>query len=757
MFSWMDYLHHLIFFHSQCSCKLSRYMIEFFTKTDQSVPARRTLSMRVITLVAVIIGFGILAPASTPTQAAISPGSMDIEKKHIFASRLIKDYLERRHYRRVPLDDDLSERVLDRFLEVLDPDKLYFLQQDIDKFNEIRFEFDDFLRHGQLEPAFAIFHVYRTRLNRQIDVARKLLSKNFNFDRDEQWLVDREQRQWAENSNQLNELWRKRVKNDLLSLVISGKKESEARETLATRYKQLGNRTEQLNADDVFQFYINAYLTTVEPHTSYLSPRASENFKIRMSLSLEGIGAVLQTDNEHTLVRSVVPGGPADLSSQLHSGDRIVGVGQGTDNDVLDVIGWRLDDVVDLIRGPKGSIVQLRVLPEKAGLTGESKVVVITRDKIKLEEQAAKKSILEFDHDGETFKFGVIDVPTFYADFEGRAKGDPQYRSTTKDVRRLIDELAKESIDALIVDLRGNGGGALSEAISLTGLFIESGPIVQVRDTTGHIKVNMDPDPSVAYTGPLAVMVDRSSASASEIFAGAIQDYHRGLILGEPTFGKGTVQNLVNLSRHSRNDTPLGQLKLTVAQFFRINGESTQHRGVVPDIQFPTALDSQDKGERAYENALPWTKIKPADYDAYLGIGDSATLAHLLREFDARKDSTPGLRYIQEAEAFGVKNRNLKSISLLESKRRAEREQREEESTSIENRLRVALGVEIPSDEEKDEEETASIIEDSQKRPDFPPDILLEEAGHILANMIRFVNSDSALVDSSLKLNQKKN
>ena len=715
--------------------------------TRPAAPAWRAFAALAIAL-ALVTG-ATLVPAPAPADTA-PPGSMDVEKKHRFIAQLIRSYMERRHYVKSSLDDDMSVRVLERYLETLDPERLYFLQQDVSKFEEIRHEFDEFIAESRLEPAFAIFLVYRTRVRKQVEVALSYLDKPFDFSTDELYAVDREDAPWAVNEAELDELWRKRVKNDMISLMLSGKDEDGARETLRKRYEQLRHRTAQLNANDVFQFYTNAYLLSVEPHTSYLSPRASENFRIRMSLSLEGIGAVLQSENEHTKVTRVVTGGPADMSGELHAGDRIVGVGQGLESEITDVVGWRLDDVVDLIRGPKGSVVQLRVLPEKAGAAGETRDIAITRDKIKLEEQAAKKAVHEVDHNGKHYKLGVITVPTFYADFEGRSQGDPEYRSTTKDVRELIRDLESDGIDALIVDLRGNGGGALSEAISLTGLFIESGPIVQVRDSSGRVRVNADPDPSVSYTGPLAVMVDRNSASASEIFAGAIQDYKRGLIVGEPTFGKGTVQNLVSLDQHSRNDIDLGQLKLTVAQFFRVSGDSTQHRGVVPDILFPIAMNSDQEGERSFDNALPWSRIEAADYTTPYTIGDGGVVAELVRRFDARKDESDALRYLRDAQEFSASTREIESVSLNIETRRTQRQAGRHTGTEIENRLRAARGLEPLEEESEPLAETAETgTEAANEDEEFPPDLQLEEAGVILADLITLRGDETRLAQST--------
>jgi carboxyl-terminal processing protease len=660
--------------------------------------------------------------------------------------------MERRHYVKSSLDDDMSVRVLERYLETLDPERVYFLQQDISKFEELRHQFDDFIADSRLEPAFAIFLVYRTRMEKQVDAALAMLDKGFDFTIDERFVVDRDNASWAASQADLDELWRKRVKNDMIGLMLSGKEEDDAQETLRKRYEQLRHRTEQLNAGDVFQFYTNAYLLSVEPHTSYLSPRASENFRIRMSLSLEGIGAVLQSDNEHTKVARVVTGGPADLTGELRAGDRIVGVGQGNEGEITDVVGWRLDDVVDLIRGPKGSVVQLRVLPDKVGMAGETHVIAITRDKINLEEQAAKKTIQEVEHEGKAYKLGVITVPTFYADFEGRTQGDAEYRSTTKDVRALILQLEEEKIDALIVDLRGNGGGALSEAISLTGLFIEGGPIVQVRDSSGRVRVNVDPDPSISYTGPLAVMVDRNSASASEIFAGAIQDYKRGLVIGEPTFGKGTVQNLVSLDQHSNNDDDLGQLKLTVAQFFRVSGDSTQHRGVVPDILFPTAMDSHREGERSFDNALPWTRINPADYSTEFAFSDNNIVSELVKRFDSRLGNSDALQYLSDAQAFGVSVRDVESVSLNIETRREELKERRHAGVVIENRLRESRGLPPVDEDSEPLEEEATAETDETDEDSFPPDLQLEEAGLILAELIGLMSGETRFAHTASEL-----
>ncbi len=656
----------------------------------------------------------------TPPLAVADSGITDIgslvpSAKHVRTTQLITQLIRKYHYKRIALDNTLSVAVLDQYLEALDPNRSYFLAQDVQQFKRHRYRFDDYLRAGQLKPAFAIFIVFRKRVEERTTYARSQLERGFDFERDEDYRIDRRDDAWAITHADLDEIWRKRVKNDILSLRLTGMPSAEILDTLSKRYERLARSTAQANSDDVFSTFMNAYVASIEPHTAYFSPRSSENFRIRMSLSLEGIGAVLQMENEYTLVRRVVPGGPAEQSEQLHGGDRIVGVGQG-DEPIVDVIGWRLDDVVDLIRGPKGTLVRLQVLPKDAGADGSTKTVSIVRNKIKLEEQAAQKSIQEIPGANGQARIGIIELPTFYVDFDARARGESDYRSTTRDVKRLLLELMNEDVDGIIVDLRGNGGGSLSEATSLTGLFIESGPIVQVRDTSGSIQVNSDPDPSIAYSGPLAVLVDRNSASASEIFAGAIQDYGRGLIVGEPTFGKGTVQNLINLDDFADGRYgSLGQLKVTIAQFFRINGDSTQHRGVVPDIVFPTAIDVAEHGERALSNALPWATVRAARYAPHTDRGSEAVFSKTRAQHETRIRGDEGFRILVDEAQSRKEVQQQKTVSLHEGKRRSEREQSSNGPDALSEVTATTSG-------ESTEDET--------------PDIILAETGRILVDYI---------------------
>jgi len=644
--------------------------------------------------------------------------------KHNRAADIITHITTAYHYKQTELDDAMSRKIYENYFDSLDPNRSYFISKDIEQFADYRDEMDDALRNNTLDIAFDIFKLYRERVEQRIDYALSLLEQEFNFTTDENYRYDRQDAAWPETEQELKETWRRRVKNDFLLLKLAEKPEEEIRKTLRERYNRIVTSTHQLNADDVFQTFINAYTTAIEPHTAYFSPRASENFDISMRLSLEGIGAVLSAETDYTEVQRIVPGGPADLSGELQAKDKIIGVGQGKDGEMVDVIGWRLDDVVDLIRGPKGTVVRLEVLPKGIGPEGPSKTIELERNKIKLEQQAAKSRIIE-PGDRDT-RIGIIDVPAFYMDFAAHARGEKGYRSTTRDVRKLISELNEKEVDGIVVDLRGNGGGSLTEALELTGLFIGGGPIVQTKDSSGRIEVNEDPDPELFYRGPLAVLVDRNSASASEIFAGAIQDYKRGIVIGEPTFGKGTVQNIIDLSRFDdRGDEELGRLKTTIAQFFRISGGSNQHRGVVPDILYPTAELSEDYGERAYDNALPWDSVKPAKFKPAAAPIDKFRKARRLHKERVENDAR--FKALLKRTAFLEQAREEKSVSLNIDKRRAERNRMLEEQEQLDKEYREALGLNI----EQEAEEGESAAEDDDR-----PDLLLREAARILRDLI---------------------
>ncbi len=527
---------------------------------------------------------------------------------HARSARVVVELMSRYHYRKVPLDDELGSRVLDRYLDIFDPSHSVFLADDIADFDLHRTRIDDALRRGRLDLAFAVFDRYRLRIEDRARIASEFAAGDFDFARDEELEIDRRAAPWPGSAAALDDYWRRRVKNDILELELAGHDREAIPETLRARYSRMARRVLQTDADDVVQYFLNAYTQSIDPHSAYFSPRTSENFRIRMSLSLEGIGAALQTVGEHTVVRRIITGGPADRSGRLATDDRIIGVRQAGEREMTDVVSWRLEDVVNLIRGPKGSTVHLRILPAQTP-SGPPRTLSLVRDRIDLDDQSASRRIVETTaNDGSPARIGVIDIPSFYLDLAGRSAGREDYRSTSRDVRRIIEELRAEGVAALVVDLRDNQGGALDEALLVAGLFIETGPIVQIRRPSEQARVKWDKDPLVAWDGPLGVLVNRSSASASEILAGAIQDYGRGIVIGTRTYGKGTVQNLVDLPTYGGT----GRLKLTVSQYFRVNGEGVQRRGIEPDIDFEAITREPHDGESDLENALPWARVRAA-------------------------------------------------------------------------------------------------------------------------------------------------
>ena len=655
--------------------------------------------------------------------------SLHADEQQRRTALVIAQVLEGFHYTRPHIDDHLSHDAFERYLETLDPNRSFFTQQDIARFEAYRDRFDDALVEGRLEVPFEIFRLFRHKVEQRAAYAIDLLNNHdFDFSRDEEYVFDREDQPWVRDEVELDDLWRKRVKNDILIERLSDKPFE--LEKLVKRYEGMRDRVQQMNAGDVFQAFVNAITLSIEPHTSYMSPEVSENFDIGMRLSLQGIGAVLRSEDGYTKIIRTVVGGPAARSGKLHPGDHIVGVAQGRDGPMEDVVGWRLQDVVELIRGPKGSVVRLNVIPKSEGIGGRAREVVLVRDTIKLEDKAAKAKVLEGPEYGG-LKIGVIDIPAFYRDFAAQAAGKRNFRSTTRDVRRLLLDLEQQGVDGIIIDLRQNGGGSLTEATELTGLFIDKGPVVQIKDAAGHVELERDRDPGEVYDGPLVVLVDRNSASASEIFSGAIKDYGRGLIVGEPTFGKGTVQTLVNLARYLRSKEDLGRLRLTMAQFFRVLGASTQHRGVEPDIEFPTAMGATDHGERALEHAIPWAAIQPV-------IDPPRTtfpVAWLREQSEKRIRDNPGFRYLIDREREFMKIREVKSASLNEQTRRAEREAREQRLLALRNRLRTWRG--LPPLERLDEEDEDERLAHADEDPEGVDRIMLEETAHILADWIR--------------------
>ncbi len=658
------------------------------------------------------------------TQDKDSTGTVEPASYQPQVDKLVNAIISRYHYKKVDLNDSLSAAIFDKYINTLDFSHSYFLASDIAKFNGFKTELDDMIKDGDIGPAFEIFNTFKDRVHERLDYAVKLLDKEFEYTKHDSVEINREDEPFPETEKQAEDIWYRRVKSDALNLKLTGKEWDSIAETLKKRYDNYRKAVDQYNSEDVFQQFMNAYTESVDPHTNYFSPITSDNFKINMSLSLEGIGAQLRTEDDYTKVVEIIPGGPAYKSGLLNPEDKIVGVAQGDTGEMEDVIGWRITDVVQLIRGKKGTVVRLSIIPADGGPNATPHEITLTRDKVKLEEQAAKDSVLNLDEQKKEFKIGIINVPAFYSDYEAQQRGEKDYKSTTKDVRRLLEQLKKEKVDGVIIDLRNNGGGSLQEAVQMTGLFIKKGPVVQVRDADGSIDVDKDPDPSIEYDGPLAVLVNRFSASASEIFSAAIQDYGRGLIIGEQTYGKGTVQNLIDLNRlMPGSDNKFGQVKLTIAKYYRIDGGSTQHKGVVPDVKYPTPFgDSKEYGESSEPSALPWDQIAPTDYEKF---GDfSKYIPQLISMHKERIKNDPEFQNYIASVNDAEKSHDKKYVSLNYDQREKEKEAEEDRKFEEENRIRKEQGLKLIQKGETPTVKTKNY------------DALLDETGHILADYI---------------------
>ena len=679
--------------------------------------------------------------AQAPANTQLPAGSVVPSERHRSVARKVGSMLEGMHYSGAKLDDRLSAIVYSRYLESIDGQHSSLLASDIAEFDQYRLRFDDMIRDGSIDPAFAIFARFQQRNRERIKFAISQLDKEPDWTLNESFEFDREKAPWAASQAELDDWWRKRVKNDALSLLLTGKTWDEATKLLKKRYETTLKRIDQVSADDVFESLMNSYARAYDPHSSYFSPRSSEEYRIQMSLNYDGIGASLQLVDDYVTIMNVIEGGPAAVAGTLSVKDRITGVGQGKEGPITDVLGWRIDDVVQLIRGRAGTQVRLQVLPAGAAPGTTEKTLEFTRNKVTLEAQAAQKELRTIKRGDKDIKVGVINVPAFYQDVEAQNAGDKEYRSTTRDVRRLIKELQAEKIDGLVLDLRGNGGGYLPEATALTGLFIDKGPVVQLKVTTGELEVQDDPEPGASYTGPLAVLVDRFSASASEIFAGALQDYHRATIIGQRTFGKGTVQNLVPLDRWSPRPVN-GQLTVTIGKFYRVTGESTQHRGVEPDVTLPSNIDMEEFGESALEGALPWDRIPGVPFRIE-AKAQQPNVAALAGEEKARADKDPDYRWLVADLAANDAVRKQTSLSLNLQARKAEREKLEKDRLARENARRTALS--MPA------------LKNSEELADAKfPDTVLDQATEVMTDMVTGVRPAHGSPTRTVQADKKK-
>ncbi|HEX8023635.1 carboxy terminal-processing peptidase [Mucilaginibacter sp.] len=677
--------------------------------------------------------FGLLiftAPKNLNAQNAA--GQLHPDDKQAEASRIVSKLITTANYKSITLNDSISALIYDRYIKSLDINHNYLLAADVDEFDKLKYKLDDNIKAGELAGAFGIFNVYQKRFKERWTYALSLLDKNTDLNKKETYVYDRRDLPFIKTQQEMDENWRKRVKYDLLNLSVVVADMDKNKQTLKKRYQSLLDQAEKMTGQDVFQIFMGAFTNSVDPHTNYFNPFYAQQFNIQMARSLEGIGATLGIEDEYVTISALTAGGPAAKSKQVGINDRILAVAQGKDGEFEDIVGWRLENAVSVIRGQKGSVVRLKLLPKGKSATDEPTIVDIVRDKVILEEQSAKKEIRTYNTNGKTTKIGVITIPSFYMDFKAYEAGNQNYKSTTRDVKLILDTLKAMKVDGVMIDLRQDGGGSLTEAIALTGLFIKSGPVVQVRNTRGQVQVDQDRDTSVTYAGPLAVVVDRYSASASEIFAAAIQDYGRGLILGSQTYGKGTVQTQLSLDRAVANtnedsaaDSPegnkFGQLNLTMAKFYRITGSSTQHKGVTPDIDLPSLIQASKYGEDTEPSALPWDTIAKTDYKP-VGSFDNI-IPSLTKLHNERAKSSPAYQYFTDMIAYLNRNEMVKNISLTETDFKKQRETNEAAARNRDNLIRKAMG--LP---------TLKKGETNGKKDDL--DFTKREAGQILTDYI---------------------
>ncbi|WP_259069077.1 carboxy terminal-processing peptidase [Mucilaginibacter sp. X4EP1] len=690
-----------------------------------------------------VLGAALACKAAPPKHIKVA-GSNDIQpdEKQSIVVKTVAQFISNYNYKKVELNDSISQVVYTRYLKALDESHNYLLASDVQDFDKYKTVLDDDVKDGNLNDVFYIFNVYQKRYIEHIQYSIDHIDDNFDYNKDETFTFDRETLPWVASQTEMDNIWHLRVKYDLLNLKLANADMAKNKETLRKRYQNLLTQANKLNNQDVFQVFMDAFTEAIDPHTNYFNPANAANFNIDMSRQLEGIGASLLNENEFITIKGIIAGGPADKSKLINVDDRIVGVGQGKDGEFQNIVGWRIENAIALIRGTKGTIVRLEILPKGSSVSSKPKIIELVREKIILKDESAKSEIRTYDSNGKTIKIGIISVPAFYIDFNDYKSGNPNYKSTTHDVKLIIDSLKQKGVDGIVMDMRQNGGGSLLEAVDLTGLFIKTGPVVQVRNSDNQVEVDKDDDPSIAYTGPLAILVDRFSASATEIFSGAIQDYGRGLIIGTQTYGKGSVQNAIDLDRvinpsiteriaalTKKGDKPVntgsqsvfGQLNLTIAKFYRITGNSTQHKGVTPDIQFPSIIPLDKYGEDTEPSAMPFDVIAKSNYAK---VGDFATVIPQLKKLhDQRMENSASYRYLLQDIADFKKHEDEKSITLNEQKLKQQRDADDKKAFEDENQRRVAMGL-------------PALKKGEAKPRNEDLDFLRKEAGQVLTDYI---------------------
>lgn len=690
-----------------------------------------------LTFFAVILLHGGDAGREKNTTVKFQEGELSPTLLQQKVERLVFDILSNYHYRKVPVNDSLSEKILEEYIKNLDPNKAYFLASDISNFDQFKYKIDDDLARGELSSAFVIYNTYQKRVKERFSYVKSLLNSSQDFALDESYAPNRDKLPWANDVNSLNDYWRKDLKRQILDEKINSKK---ADTTIIRELKDRFNRSEKYltraKSEDVFQIFMNAYTESIDPHTSYMIPKTASEFNKDMSQSFEGIGATLRLEGDYVTIMELIPGGPAFRSKQISPKDRIVGVAQGDDGAFTDIIGWFTDDAVKLIRGAKGTVVRLKVLKGNAAMGTPPVEIRLVREKIKIEEQTAKKEILLAKNGEHVTKIGLITIPMFYRDFEGARSREKDFKSTSADVKKFLNDFKNEGgVDAVVIDLRNNGGGSLIEAIELTGLFISKGPVVQRKSSEGRISTEVDDNPELVYDGPLAVMINRFSASASEIFAAAIQDYKRGVVVGEQSYGKGTVQSVVDLTRYMGETEPAGSLKITLEKFYRINGSSTQHKGVSPDFALPSAFTAEEYGESAQKSALPWDMIASSAYQPVNAIPSSIQSKLLVNFQNRMKTNTELLKLKSDTEKFKkYKEKNLVSLQL--EKRKQELEELKKQPDETESIVQ-AMGGNVAEDPAKAEKD---------KKDKHEKDVYLKETKQIVLDWLSLIKPKSAKV-----------